>query len=122
MGAYAHTKPRGFYTGAALGEDRRQGEYLSQFPGGGANWLLELAPFRIIRCTLFLFSLGSGLIKTPNPLRRDLYIYTFIFYNSLMCRRFSVRRLSVPVRDELTGHFHVRGVFSCHLTVRCFAI
>lgn len=28
-------------------------------------------------------------------------IYTFIFYNQLMCRRFSFRRLSVPVRNEL---------------------
>lgn len=41
---------------------------------GRRYWLLELAPFRIIRCTLFLFSLGSGFIKTPTPLRRDLHI------------------------------------------------
>lgn len=88
---------------------------------GRRYWLLELAPFRIIRCRLFLFSLASGLIKTPTPLRRDLYIPSSSLTNSCISASLSAGS-ACPFAMSFIGQFHVRGVFSCHLTVRCFAI
>lgn len=54
---YSHEAP-GFCTGAALGEDHRQGEFLTQFLGGGA-----------IGCwsSLHFASFDAGSFSSPSP-------------------------------------------------------